>query len=95
MDDSSPVDLTRLLAFATAVYERTGMPEASARLAADTLVQADPWGHQSHGVMRLSWYVGRLQAGVCDPTASPELAVDAGAVAVMDGRRCRACFWTN
>ena len=63
-------DPTRLLAFATAVFERTGMPEASARLAADTLVQADLWGHQSHGVMRLSWYVGRLQAGVCDPTAT-------------------------
>ena len=25
---------------------------------ADTLVQADLWGHQSHGVLRLPWYVG-------------------------------------
>jgi LDH2 family malate/lactate/ureidoglycolate dehydrogenase len=61
------------------------MPEADARLAADTLVQADLWGHQSHGVMRLSWYVARLKAGVCDPKAKPELAVDAGAIAVLDG----------
>jgi LDH2 family malate/lactate/ureidoglycolate dehydrogenase len=76
----------RLLSFATAVYERAGMPEADARLAADTLVQADLWGHQSHGVMRLSWYVGRLKAGVCDPVAKPELAVDAGAITVMDGK---------
>jgi LDH2 family malate/lactate/ureidoglycolate dehydrogenase len=76
----------RLLGFATAVYERAGMPEADARLAADTLVQADLWGHQSHGVMRLAWYVGRLKAGVCDPVAKPELAVDAGAIAVMDGK---------
>jgi LDH2 family malate/lactate/ureidoglycolate dehydrogenase len=76
----------RLLDFATSVYVRTGMLEADARLAADTLVQADLWGHQSHGVMRLSWYVDRLRAGVCDPVANPEFVVDAGAVAVIDGR---------
>lgn len=75
-----------LLAFAAAVYASAGMPEADARLAADTLVQADLWGHQSHGVLRLSWYVARLKAGACDPVAKPELVVDAGAIAVMDGR---------
>src|SRR5471030_1388426 len=75
-----------LLDFATAVYERAGMPTADAKLAADTLVQADLWGHQSHGVMRLSWYVARLKTGVCDPVAKPELTVDAGAIAVLNGR---------
>jgi LDH2 family malate/lactate/ureidoglycolate dehydrogenase len=72
--------------FASAVYQRVGMPEADGELAADTLVQADLWGHQSHGVMRLSWYIARLKAGVCDPVAKPELAVDVGAIAVLDGR---------
>ena len=86
MNTSVRVAPDRLLEFATAVYIRAGMPEADARLAADTLVQADLWGHQSHGVMRLSWYVARLKAGVCDPVAKPELAVDAGAIAVLDGR---------
>lgn len=76
----------RLLDFATAVYGRVGMPEAGARLAADTLVQADLWGDQSHGVMRLSWYVACLRAGVCEPVAKPEFAVDARAIAVVDGR---------
>jgi LDH2 family malate/lactate/ureidoglycolate dehydrogenase len=75
----------RLLDFATAVYVRAGLPEPDARLCADTLVQADLWGHQSHGVMRLSWYVDRLRSGVCRPVAAPEFVVDAGAVAVMDG----------
>ena len=75
-----------LLDFATAIYVRAGMPAEDARLAADTLVQADLWGHQSHGVMRLSWYVARLQAGVCDPVAKPEFVVDAGALAVLDGK---------
>lgn len=86
VDTTTRVAPEHLLDFATAVYVRTGMPEADARLAADTLVQADLWGHQSHGVMRLSWYVARLKAGVCDPAAKPELAVDAGAIAVLDGK---------
>ena len=75
------IDPTRLLDFATKIYQRTGMPEADARVAADTLVQADLWGHQSHGVMRLSWYAARLKAGVCNPKAQAELVVDAGGIA--------------
>ena len=75
----------RLLAFATAAYARVGMPADDARLAADTLVQADLWGHQSHGLMRLPWYVARLRAGTAKPVAAPEQIVDVGAVGVIDG----------
>lgn len=75
----------RLLDFATGVYASAGMPEADARIVADTLVQADLWGHQSHGVLRLPWYLARLEAGVCAPVAKPTFAVDAKAVAVIDG----------
>jgi LDH2 family malate/lactate/ureidoglycolate dehydrogenase len=75
----------RLLDFATEVYASAGMPEADARIVADTLVQADLWGHQSHGVLRLPWYLARLKAGVCAPVAKPTFAVDAKAVTVIDG----------
>lgn len=85
MTVSKPVDPDQLLDFATDIYVAAGMPRDDARLAADTLVQADLWGHQSHGVMRLSWYAARLKAGVCEPVARPELVVDAGAIGVMDG----------
>ena len=61
------------------------MPAQDARLVADTLVQADLWGHQSHGVLRLPWYLARLRAGVCRAVAQPEFVVDGGAVAVIDG----------
>jgi LDH2 family malate/lactate/ureidoglycolate dehydrogenase len=86
MSEHSRLAADRLLDFAQAVYVHAGMREDEARLAADTLVQADLWGHQSHGLMRLSWYTARLKAGVCDPKATPELVVDAGAIAVMDGK---------
>src|SRR2546430_3063881 len=83
---SHRIDATRLTDFATAVYAGAGMPEADARLVADSLVQADLWGHQSHGVLRTGWYLARLESGVMKTTSSPELVVDAGAVAVIDGK---------
>ncbi|MBS0538151.1 MAG: Ldh family oxidoreductase [Proteobacteria bacterium] len=82
---ASPLRPERLLDFATAVYAAAGMPRADARIVADTLVQADLWGHQSHGVLRLSWYLARLKSGVCTPVAAPKYVVDAGGLAVIDG----------
>jgi LDH2 family malate/lactate/ureidoglycolate dehydrogenase len=79
------IDPARLVDFAAAVYAGEGMPEADARLLADTLVQADLWGHQSHGVLRLGWYWERLRNGVMHPVSQPEFVVDAGAIAVIDG----------
>ena len=57
------IDCERLVEFGTAVYAGAGMPLQDARLLADTLVQADLWGHQSHGVLRLGWYLARLHSG--------------------------------
>lgn len=74
-----------LIEFATEVYRGAGVPEADARLIADTLVQADLWGHQSHGVLRLGWYLDRLRNGVMRPVTEPEFVVDAGAIALIDG----------
>ena len=53
MNPTPRINAQQLLDFATAVYASAGMPERDARLVADTLVQADLWGHQSHGVLRL------------------------------------------
>ncbi len=86
MTEPTPrVDPERLRAFSAAVLIRVGLPPADADLVVDTLVQADLWNHQSHGVMRLRPYVERLRAGVVATVTRPELVVDAGAVAVLDG----------
>lgn len=77
-----PETLTR---FATSVNQSLGMSEADAALLADTLVQADLWGHQSHGVMRTFWYAARMKTGATSPTATPETVMDGGAVAMIDG----------
>jgi LDH2 family malate/lactate/ureidoglycolate dehydrogenase len=85
MASATRVAHDRLLDFATAVYAGAGVPVADARLLADTLVQSDLWGHQSHGVLRLGWYLDRIRNGVMKPQTQPELVVDAGAVALIDG----------
>jgi LDH2 family malate/lactate/ureidoglycolate dehydrogenase len=74
-----------LIGFAAAVYESACVPPADARLIADTLVQADLWGHQSHGVLRLGWYLDRLRNRVMTPVTTPDFVVDAGAIALIDG----------
>jgi LDH2 family malate/lactate/ureidoglycolate dehydrogenase len=75
----------RLTGFATAVLEAEGVPADDARLTARCLVEAELWGHPSHGLLRLSWYVARIRSGVVDPAAKPETVVDTGPLALLDG----------
>lgn len=84
-DTPSRLDPTRLQQLAAEVYQSIGVPEQDAQLAADTLVQADLWGHQSHGLLRLGWYVARLKSGAMKAVTQTSLTVDAGAICVMDG----------
>jgi LDH2 family malate/lactate/ureidoglycolate dehydrogenase len=80
-----PVSAQRLAAFAAAVLAAVGVPDADASLVADSLVTADLWGHQSHGVLRLGWYVNRIRAGVMQAATTPETMSDTGALVVVDG----------
>jgi len=79
------IDSKKLADFAAAVYMTAGMSGTDASLLADTLVQADLWGHQSHAVLRLGWYLDRLRNGVMRPTPKIDQLVDAGAMGLIDG----------
>ena len=74
-----------LTRFGTAVLESLGVPTEDAHLLADSLVVAELWGHSSHGMLRLPWYVERLRSGVMTAVTKPEIVMDGGAVTVMDG----------
>jgi LDH2 family malate/lactate/ureidoglycolate dehydrogenase len=82
---SAAIDPLALIDFAAGVYAHAGLPDADARLLADSLVQADLWGHQSHGVLRLGWYLARIRSGAMRAVTTPEFVLDSGAVAVIDG----------
>jgi LDH2 family malate/lactate/ureidoglycolate dehydrogenase len=83
---SARVRPERLAGFATGVLAAVGVPRADAALVAQCLVQAELWGHPSHGLLRLPWYVARIRSGVVDPASRPETVVDRGVMAVVDGR---------
>ncbi|WP_332760913.1 Ldh family oxidoreductase [Pseudarthrobacter sp.] len=63
-----------------------GVPQDDADLVADSLVQSDLWGHQSHGVLRLPWYVERIRKGAMSAVTEPETLVDTGALLLLDGK---------
>ncbi|KMZ12249.1 Malate dehydrogenase [Candidatus Burkholderia humilis] len=79
------IDPDALRAFVTKVYKKAGASADDAHIAADAMVQADLWGHQSHGVLRLNWYYARLSSGAMKAETQLSFPVDAGAIAVMDG----------
>ena len=76
----------RLCAFATDCGRALGLAPGPAALLADTLVQADLWGHPSHGVMRLFWYGARLRSGATRADAQPEVVANPPALSVIDGQ---------
>jgi len=74
-----------LASWATGVLTSEGVPAEDAALLADTLVTAELWGHASHGMLRLPWYVARLRSGATRRVTTTEVLRDTGAVVVLDG----------
>ncbi len=79
-------DPEALRTFGSAVLSALGVPGDDAALVADSLVQADLWGHSSHGLLRLPWYVARLRSGAMRAVTEPVVLSDTGPLVLLDGR---------
>jgi LDH2 family malate/lactate/ureidoglycolate dehydrogenase len=75
-------DLRRL---AADLLEGVGARPADAAYVADSLIEANLTGHDSHGVIRLLHYCEWCGLGSIDPTAQPKVVSRRGATAVVDG----------
>ena len=80
------VDAAALRAFGATVLQAEGVPRGDAALLADSLVTAELWGHASHGLLRLPWYVARLRTGAMERHTSVRTVRDQGGVVVLDGQ---------
>jgi uncharacterized oxidoreductase len=80
-----PRDLTRAV---SELCRASGSPEADAELVASRLLKADLTGHPSHGIIRISQYMGMIRYDHIKPAATPELIRDDGPTALIDGHRC-------
>ena len=78
-------DPAQLIAFGADVLTAVGVPIEDAALVSDSLVTADLWGHASHGMLRLPWYVARLRSGAMRKVTQVRTVRDTGALVVLDG----------
>ncbi|MCZ2860076.1 Ldh family oxidoreductase [Blastococcus sp. VKM Ac-2987] len=75
-----------LRALGVEILAALGVPPADGAIVADSLVQADLWGHQSHGLLRLPWYAARLRSGAMRAVTDPAVLSDTGPLVLLDGR---------
>jgi LDH2 family malate/lactate/ureidoglycolate dehydrogenase len=88
-------DAQALVAFATQALQIAGLPEEPARAVATGLVDADLFGHTTHGLALLADYVAELKSGGMASHGEPEIMSDFGAVACWDARRLPGIWTTN
>jgi len=67
------------------IFVGAGVPSESARQVADSLVDANLAGHDSHGVIRVPAYVDLVREGRVAATAQPELVHETASIGVVDG----------
>jgi LDH2 family malate/lactate/ureidoglycolate dehydrogenase len=77
--------LDHLLEFSTRVFLHCGVPAEDARQAAETLVTADSWGIDTHGVARLRSYYEMLARGFANPRPNIQIIRQLPACATLDG----------
>jgi ureidoglycolate dehydrogenase (NAD+) len=79
------VDPRRLRTFASDVLQQTGLLEEYADIVADTLIDANLRGIDTHGVVRLDPYVERLEEGGLNVSPEPSISWSGTGAAVLDG----------
>jgi L-lactate dehydrogenase len=76
----------QLITFASALLQRTGLPEDRASTVAEILVEADLMGHTTHGLLLLASYLGELEADTMTKTGEPVVIADRGSAVTWNGR---------
>ncbi|MCM2297658.1 Ldh family oxidoreductase [Rhodoferax sp.] len=76
-----------LTRFAVELLQTVGMDAVLAEAVAQTLVEGDLMGHDTHGLALLAPYVKEIEKGTMALTGAPEVLSDHGASLLWDGRR--------
>lgn len=85
--DSVAVEADRLLDLVFRIFEAVGCAPEEAQAISTRLVDASCAGHHSHGVVRGMRYLDWMSEGKLKPNQTPTVEIDAGAIAVIDGRQ--------
>jgi LDH2 family malate/lactate/ureidoglycolate dehydrogenase len=82
------IDQQELSDFVSLVFQRLGVPQEDAMIAARVLVLADLRGVDSHGVVRVSphgWYVKAFRDGMINPKPEIRITQETPASALIEG----------
>ena len=85
--DAPLYDAAALVAFADGLLQRAGLDAAMAASVAQTLVDGDLLGHDTHGLALLAGYLKEIENGTMANTGAPETLSDRPAAVLWDGRR--------
>jgi uncharacterized oxidoreductase len=80
------VSAAHLLPFAQSLFEAAGLPSDEASVVAESLVDANLCGHDSHGVIRIDPYLAALDSGQIRAGVPLLIVHEAPAVLVADGQ---------
>jgi L-lactate dehydrogenase len=84
-----------LVGFAATALSAAGLAEDRARVVASALVDADLFGHTTHGLALLADYVEELKSGGMANEGEPEVLANFGAVECWDARRLPGIWITD
>jgi ureidoglycolate dehydrogenase (NAD+) len=80
------INIKRLQEFIVDLTKKAGLPEEQARILADTLIEADLKGIDTHGMWRLPIYLKRMESGVINIKEEIQVVSQKGAVQHLDAR---------
>jgi len=76
----------KLRRFVSAVFAKAGSTTHEADMIARRLVDSNLMGHDSHGVVRVTSYVGWLKEGKIKPNSHVKVLAESDAFAILDGQ---------
>ena len=91
MENTKNINHEQLGAFVTELLEKVGMPAEDAAWMAGTLIKTNLRGMDSHGVLRVPSYVGRMKCGAINVRPNMTVTQLAPAVTLVDGAAAAGC----
>nr|WP_263324757.1 Ldh family oxidoreductase [Neobacillus sp. Marseille-Q6967] len=78
-------DWEKLQQFCSDVFQNAGVKKENAETVAESLIQADLRGVDSHGVVRTAIYIERIEKNMMNPFAEPEIEAEDTATVLVNG----------
>jgi LDH2 family malate/lactate/ureidoglycolate dehydrogenase len=78
-------DWDKLQQFCCQVFRNAGVSQENAETVAESLIQADLRGVDSHGVVRTAIYIERIEKNMMNPFADPEIESEDFATVLVNG----------